>query len=82
MSEAIVMPKFGMTMSEGLIVSWEKAVGDRVEKGDIILKIESDKALMDVEATRSGYLVQIVANPDDVVECGKPVGYIADHPQR
>ena len=81
MAEPIIMPKFGMTMTEGTIMSWEKNVGDFVEKGEIILQIESDKAVMDVEAERSGYIVKIVADPEQVVECGETIALIADTPE-
>lgn len=81
MAEPVIMPKFGMTMTEGTIVSWEKNIGDQVKKGEVILKIESDKAIMDVEAERDGYLVTIVAKPDDLVQCGEPIAFIADAPE-
>ena len=80
MTEPILMPKFGMTMSEGTIVEWEKGPGDHVEKGEVLLKIESDKAEMDVEAQRSGYIVSIDAEPDEVVQCGEVIGMIGDSP--
>jgi pyruvate/2-oxoglutarate dehydrogenase complex dihydrolipoamide acyltransferase (E2) component len=73
---AIGMPKFGQTMSEGTIVSWEKQVGDFVRKGEVFLKIESDKAVLEVEAEADGYLLKIVAQPGEVVPCGQAIAYI------
>ena len=75
MAAAIGMPKFGQTMTEGTIVSWEKQVGDFVRKGEIFLKIESDKAVLDVEAEADGYLLRIVAQPGEVVPCGQTIAY-------
>ena len=42
MAKPVVMPKFGQTMTEGTILHWEKAVGDPVKKGEILLRIETD----------------------------------------
>ena len=45
----IKMPQLSDTMTEGVVVSWEKAVGDKIERGDIVATVETDKAIMDVE---------------------------------
>ena len=45
----IFMPALSSTMTEGKIVSWEKSPGDKVEKGETVVVVESDKADMDVE---------------------------------
>ena len=73
MATAVLMPKFGQTMSEGTIVSWEKQVGDFICKGEVFLKIESDKAVLDVESETDGYLVKITAQPGEVVPCGHTI---------
>ncbi len=78
MAAAIGMPKFGQTMTEGTIVSWEKKVGDFVRKGEVFLKIESDKAVLEVEAEAAGYLVKIVAQPGEVVPCGQTIAYMGE----
>jgi pyruvate dehydrogenase E2 component (dihydrolipoamide acetyltransferase) len=52
----IVMPKLGWTMEEGVLAEWIKHDGDRVEPGDIVFTVESDKALQEVEAFDSGIL--------------------------
>ena len=52
----IKMPQLSDTMTEGVVVSWEKNVGDKVERGDIVATVETDKAIMDVEVFREGYL--------------------------
>ena len=54
MAEVIVMPRLSDSMEEGEIVSWHKNVGDKVEKGDLLAEINSDKATMDFESPKSG----------------------------
>ncbi|MCB2099605.1 MAG: pyruvate dehydrogenase, partial [Rhodobacterales bacterium] len=50
MNVSIVMPKIGLTMTEGKIVEWRKAVGDRIEKDDVIFVFETEKVTFEVEA--------------------------------
>jgi pyruvate dehydrogenase E2 component (dihydrolipoamide acetyltransferase) len=52
----VVMPKLGLTMTEAIIVEWHKAEGDRVEKGDALFTIETEKVTLDIEAPTSGVL--------------------------
>jgi len=74
----IIMPKLGQTMGEGRIVEWLKKEGDRVEKGEPILVIETDKATLEVEARGSGILRKILAREGEVVPVTKIIGYIAE----
>jgi pyruvate/2-oxoglutarate dehydrogenase complex dihydrolipoamide acyltransferase (E2) component len=78
MATAITMPKFGQTMTEGEISRWVRQEGERVEKGEVFLVIESDKAVMDVESEHSGYLLKILARPGDVVPCGQVIAYLGE----
>ena len=48
------MPKLGLTMQEGTVIEWPIAIGVRVEKGEVVLIIESEKAEIEIEATESG----------------------------
>ncbi|MFZ5595372.1 MAG: FAD-dependent oxidoreductase [Pseudomonadota bacterium] len=75
-SYPIKMPQLSDTMTEGVIVSWEKNVGDKVERGDIVATVETDKAIMDVEVFRDGYLSGPVAAVDSVVPVGEAIAYI------
>ena len=77
-SVKITMPKFGQTMTEGTIVSWEKQVGEKINKGEVILKIESDKAVLDVEAEHSGVLLEILVKDGDVILCGQTIAYVGE----
>jgi pyruvate dehydrogenase E2 component (dihydrolipoamide acetyltransferase) len=64
------MPKLGMTMEEGTVVEWRIAIGERVEKGELLLIIESEKNEAEIEATASGFLRHTFVPEGDVVPCG------------
>ena len=76
MPTPIGMPKLGITMEEGTVVEWPHAVGDRVEKGQVILIIESEKAEVEIEAADSGFIRHYYAEPGDTVPCGTLLGAI------
>jgi len=78
MVKKVIMPKLGETMEEGEIIKWLKKEGDRVEKGEPLLEIATDKANMEVEATTSGYLRRIVVKEGEKVPVAKEIAYIAD----
>lgn len=59
MAEVIRMPRLSDTMEEGNIVSWLKSVGDKVEPGDILAEVETDKATMELESFNDGVLLHI-----------------------
>ena len=59
MAEVIRMPRLSDTMEEGNIVSWQKKVGDKVEPGDILAEVETDKATMELESFNEGVLLHI-----------------------
>ncbi len=64
------MPKLGMTMEEGTVVEWRVAVGERVEKGALLLVIESEKNEAEIEATASGFLRHTFVAEGEVAPCG------------
>ena len=80
MVKAIVMPKLGTTMKEGVVTAWHKKVGDHVQAGELLMTVESNKAQVDIDANASGYLVKIVHEEGDEVPVTLPVGYLADDP--
>ncbi|HEB99500.1 MAG TPA: pyruvate dehydrogenase, partial [Thiotrichales bacterium] len=77
----IKMPQLSDTMTEGVIVSWEKNIGDKVERGDIVATVETDKAIMDVEVFREGYLSGPLAPVDSTVPVGEPIAYLVASPE-
>jgi pyruvate dehydrogenase E2 component (dihydrolipoamide acetyltransferase) len=76
MATELLMPKLGMTMEEGTIVSWFKEVGDSIAEGEILLEILTDKVNMEVEAPAAGQVIAILAAAGDIVEVNKPIAYI------
>lgn len=78
MATSIIMPKAGMAMETGTIIEWNVSVGDRIEVGDEILEIETDKVAMPVEAETSGYLLATLAQPGDVVPVTETIGWIGE----
>lgn len=77
MGQLIVMPKLGLTMTEGKIIKWYKQEGDVIEKGEAIFGVETDKLTNDIEASTSGVLRKII-HAGGVVQVLKPVGIIAE----
>ena len=75
---AITMPQLSDTMTEGVLVTWEKQPGDRVERGDIVATVETDKAIMDVEVFKAGYLAGPLAEVGSTIAVGGALGYITD----
>ena len=59
MAEIITMPRLSDTMEEGVVAKWLKKVGDKVNEGDILAEIETDKATMEFESFHSGNLLYI-----------------------
>jgi pyruvate dehydrogenase E2 component (dihydrolipoamide acetyltransferase) len=78
MIHEVFMPALSSTMTEGKIVSWEKQPGDRVEKGETILVVESDKADMDVESFNAGYLAAVVVDAGGSAPVGNTIALIAE----
>ncbi|HIV74299.1 MAG TPA: dihydrolipoamide acetyltransferase family protein [Pseudogracilibacillus sp.] len=78
MAENIVMPKLGMTMTEGTVEEWLKEEGDQVEKGDGIFTISSEKLTQEVEATSSGTLLKQVIAAGDTATVGATIAIIGE----
>lgn len=76
MALEIILPKIDEAMTEGTIVEWKKKEGDRVEKGEILYILETEKVTWEVEAPGSGILSKIMANEGDVVAVGTIVAFI------
>jgi len=72
------MPQLGETVAEGTITHWFKAVGDKVEPGENLFEIETDKATMEVPATAAGRLAEICVPKGAVVPVGAIVAVITD----
>jgi pyruvate dehydrogenase E2 component (dihydrolipoamide acetyltransferase) len=81
MVREIIMPKLGETMEEGYLVSWKKKEGDKVEKGEILFEVMSDKTNFEVESQYSGYLRKILFQPSDQpIPVTTVIAYLTDTP--
>ncbi len=74
----IQMPKLGYDMETGKVGAWIKQVGDRVERGDVIAEIETEKSTVEMESTAAGTLVEIVAQAGTELQVGDTIGYLDD----
>lgn len=74
---AITMPKLSDTMQAGIVSRWLKQLGDQVEKGEVLVEIETDKATMELAAPESGILSQILIKTGGSANVGTPIGHIA-----
>lgn len=76
----ILMPQLGLTMTEGAVTTWLKKAGDRVEKGDLVFTVQTDKVEMEVESFGRGYLERILVVPEQVVPVGTVIATLSDYP--
>lgn len=76
MSTEVFMPKFGMTMEEGELVSWLKKEGDNVKRGDPIVEIMSNKITNQLEAQVDGTLEEIIVKEGETAVVGAIIGKI------
>ena len=74
----IFMPALSSTMTEGKIVDWVKSPGDKVEKGETVVVVESDKADMDVESFHEGYLATILVEAGQEAAVGSAIALLAE----
>ena len=78
MATEITMPKLSDTMTDGSFIGWRKNVGDRIERGDVIAEVETDKAVMELEAFASGVLLKTMAQGGETVPVGTVLGLIGE----
>lgn len=78
MIREVFMPALSSTMTEGKIVSWVKSPGDRIEKGETVVIVESDKADMDVESFHEGILAAIVVEAGGTAPVGEAIALLAE----
>jgi pyruvate dehydrogenase E2 component (dihydrolipoamide acetyltransferase) len=78
MAEIVEMPKLGFDMAEGTLVRWVIGEGDKVNKGDVLAEIETDKATVEVEANYSGVVRRHMVEEDTIVPVGEPIAVIGE----
>lgn len=74
----INLPVLGDTTQTGVISEWLVNVGDLVEIGDILVSVESDKAVVEVPSPVAGTLIEQLAAPEDELDIGAPIAVIED----
>ena len=74
----IEMPKLGYDMESGKVAAWLKKVGDRVERGDVIAEIETEKSTVEMEAASAGTIAEIVAEAGAELPVGQVIAYLDD----
>lgn len=76
MAHEIVMPQLGLSMDNGKIIQWLKEPGEEVKAGEILLEVESDKAIVEVQATQHGKLHILRGKQDGDIPIGTVIGYL------
>lgn len=78
MAISVVMPALELTQETGKLVSWRKKEGEAVARGETLLEVETDKAVVEVEALADGYLAGVKAKEGDVIAVGRTIAWIVD----
>jgi pyruvate dehydrogenase E2 component (dihydrolipoyllysine-residue acetyltransferase) len=76
MAHSIVMPALEMAQETGKLISWRKKEGDTIAKGEPLLDVETDKAIVEIEAPAGGILAGLKAREGDVIPVGQTIGWI------
>src|SRR5687767_6451761 len=76
MGISVVMPALEMAQETGKLVAWLKQEGEQVRKGEMLLEVETDKAVVEVEATGDGILGGVTAKPGDVIQVGHTIAWL------
>ena len=78
MLQEIVMPQLGLTMTEGSVSSWLKKPGEKVQRGEILFLVQTDKVEMEVESFVTGMVDSILVDPEVVVKVGTVIATVED----
>ena len=76
MAVSVVMPALEMAQETGKLVSWKKKEGDQVARGEMLLEVETDKAVVEIEAAGDGVLSGVTAKEGDVVPVGQTIAWL------
>src|SRR5215470_10224994 len=72
----LLMPEMGESVTEGTVLEWHVSEGDPVEEGQTMVEVSTDKVDAEVPAPASGTVTQILVQPDETVDVGKPLAEI------
>src|SRR4051794_19623930 len=76
MAISVVMPALEMAQETGKLVSWKKKEGEQVKKGELLLEVETDKAVVEIEAAADGVLGGVTAQVGAVVPVGQTIAWL------
>jgi pyruvate dehydrogenase E2 component (dihydrolipoamide acetyltransferase) len=76
MAVSVVMPALEMAQETGKVVAWRKREGEAVKKGEVLLEVETDMAVVEIEASAEGILGGVTAKDDDVVPVGQTIAWL------
>ena len=76
MAVSVVMPALEMAQETGKLVSWKKKEGEQVKKGEMLLEVETDKAVVEIEAGGDGVLSGVTAKEGDVIPVGQTIAWL------
>ena len=76
MAISVVMPALEMAQETGKLISWKKKAGEQVKKGEMLLEVETDKAVVEIEAQGDGILGGVTAKEGDVVPVGQTIAWL------
>ena len=76
MAVSVVMPALEMAQETGKLVSWKKKEGEQVTRGEMLLEVETDKAVVEIEAAGDGVLSGVTARVGDVVPVGQTIAWL------
>jgi pyruvate dehydrogenase E2 component (dihydrolipoamide acetyltransferase) len=75
--DVVILPRLGVTMTSAIIVAWEKKEGDHVDRGELLVVIESEKATIELESPYEGFLRKILVEEESEAQVGEPIAVIA-----
>jgi pyruvate dehydrogenase E2 component (dihydrolipoamide acetyltransferase) len=78
MANTVEMPKLGFDMAEGKLVKWVKGENEKIEKGDVLAEIETDKATVEVESPFGGVVAKHLVGENSMVPVGSPIAVVID----
>ena len=78
MAHSIVMPALEMAQETGKLLSWRKKEGDAIAKGEPLLDVETDKAVVEIESPADGILAGVKAHAGDVIPVGQTIAWIVN----
>lgn len=78
MTTKVILPKSGMGIDEGTVTRWLKAVGEKVDKGEPLVEIETAKAMQEVEAPASGTLIKILLSEGQTATVNSEIAEIEE----